>query len=275
MNITFTPVDDIYYGVEEYVRPVANIAIKYDAFLQITCVILNTFNTYSEHIVQDVQKALKLYEEYRIRDMEETARNDYVLFSQKVYNFYWTVVDEEFGRQIRDNRQELYYKKKLRYPDNRLHRYRGILFEEIVSAAVRDRFHGSLFCTGCRIHIDHVQVLARYGEGGASHKETIDVAGWNNLAKYGEFYECKVNPKRFGIENYKFFIELKSRLDQNGIPEYVIALASADAKEHLKAQKEYIESCMENEEKGCVIAFTLIGREDLFELLNYTIPDIV
>ena len=30
MNITFDHVDDKYYGIEEYVKPVVDMAIKYD-----------------------------------------------------------------------------------------------------------------------------------------------------------------------------------------------------------------------------------------------------
>lgn len=269
MKITFNHVDDDYYGIEEHVKPVANIAVKYDIFIGILCEILNTYDTYNEHVANDVKETL-MYEEYKIRDKSESVKNDYTIFADKVYNFYWTVVDDEFGKQIKKYDEDLYYKKGLRYADNRLQRYRGILFEEIVIATVEDRFKDSTFCTGCRISINGVRILARYGEGNSSHKETIDVAGWNHDVNYGEFYECKINPKRFEIENYKFFVEIKKELDKNGITRYVLALVSAEAKEHLRAQKEYIEK-MDSE---CAIMFDLIGREEIFNILNYSIPEI-
>lgn len=270
MKITFKHVDDEYYGIEKYVKPVVDMAVKYDIFIRILCEILNTFDKYSEHIVKDVSDLLKLYEGYQISDMNQSVRNDYAIFSKNVYDFYWTVVDDEFGRQIREYNEQLYIDKDLRYADKRLQRYRGILFEEIVSATVRDRFKGSTFCTGCRIYINRERILARYGEGDSLHKETIDIAGWNHSVSYGEFYECKINPKRFEIQNYKFFVEIKRELDRNRITGYVLALVSPDSKEHLKAQKEYIES----KDPKCAISFELIGREEIFGILNYRIPEI-
>lgn len=269
MNITFDHVDDKYFGIEEYVSPVVNTAIKYDIFIRILCLILNTFDTYSEHVVNDVSKALKL-NEYQIKDMSESARDDYAEFSKNVHNFYWTVVDDEFGTKIKQFNEDLYYRRNLRYADKRLQRYRGILFEEIVCATVKDRFKDSTFCTGCRIYINGVRILARYGEGNSFHKETIDIAGWNSDVSYGEFYECKINPKRFEIQNYKYFIEIKKELDKNTSTQYVLALVSADAQENLKAQKEYIEKLDSNS----IISFKLIGREEIFSLLNYRIPEI-
>ncbi len=269
MTISFNRVDENYYGIDEYVKPIVEVIVKHDIFIRVLCEILNTFDTYSEHIVNDVKKVLELNGEYQIKDMDQALKDDYTLFSERVYNFYWVVVNEDFAVQLRRYDEELYYKRGLRYADKRLQRYRGILFEEVVSAMVESRFSESDFCTGCRIYIDGVRVLARYGEGNSSHKETIDIAGWNNEVCYGEFYECKINPKRFELQNYKFFVAIKNELDKNKVPHYVLALVSADAQEHLKAQKEYIEECL-----SPAIDFEVIGREGIFNILSYRIPEI-
>lgn len=270
MNITFNHTDDEYYGIEEYIKPVVDSTIKYDIFIRILCEILNTYDSYSEHIVNDIRKVIKLFEGYQINDMNRTIKDDYAIFSENVFNFYWTIVDDEFGKKIKRYNEKLYYEKGMRYADKRLQRYRGILFEEVVCATVKDRFKDSSFCTGCRIYINRVPIFTRYGEGNAYRKVTIDIAGWNNAVNYGEFYECKINPKRFEVQNYKFFMEIKSKLEKNKVTQYVLALVSSDAKEHLKVQKEYIEKV--NPE--CAIEFELIGREDIFNILSYRIPEI-
>ena len=72
MRITFSHVDDEYYGVKEYIEPIVNVAIKYDAFVQLLCEILNTFDKYTEHIVNDIDKILSLYQKCYGEDMPET-----------------------------------------------------------------------------------------------------------------------------------------------------------------------------------------------------------
>ncbi|MCI9035632.1 MAG: hypothetical protein HFJ08_16635 [Lachnospiraceae bacterium] len=269
MKVTFQRVDDEYFGVEKYVRPVVEIAIKNNIFVQILCEILNTFDTYSEHILYDINKLLKLYETYKIGRLDETARKDYSVFTQKVYDFYWTILDDNFGEEIRWHNEELYRKKGLRYADKRLHRYRGILFEELIGAMVQERFKNDTFCTGCRIYVNGKRIISQYGKGNSFHKETIDIAGWINNLKYGEFYECKVNPKRFEIQNYQYFMKIQNTLDENNV-HYILALVSADAAEFLRVQKEYIE-----EQLKCTVEFETIGREDICSIVHYTVPEIV
>lgn len=270
MKITFSHVDDEYYGTKEYIVPIVNVAIKYDDFVRLLCEILNTFDKYTERIVNDVKKTLDLYRQCYEDDMSENQKQDYFTFSESVYNFYWNIVDDEFGKRARSYNEDLYIKSGLRYADNRLGRYRGLLFEELVCATVKDRFSDSNFASGCRIYVNGVRVIARYGEGNSNHKETIDIAGWNEVACYGEFYECKINPVRFEIPNYKYFIEVKKVLESNNVTQYILALVSADSKEHIKAQKQYIESIDEE----CNIEFDIIGRENIHSILDYKIPEI-
>lgn len=269
MRISFRHVDEEYFGVEEYIRPVANQAVVHNQFICIICEILNVFNKYTEHIVADVKKAMKCFE-YRLDKEDKIALSAYRELTEKVEQFYWNVVDDEFGEKLREFNEEQYRRKGMRYPDNRLGQYRGLLFEELVSAAVKTRFVGRLYCTGCQVYINGCRVLARYGEGSASHKETIDIAGWDAEANYGEFYECKINPERFRNENYRYFMELKSTLDSNGIQDYKIGLVSADATENLRAQKRYLEA----QDQNCRAEFMLIGREDIFSVQSYCIPEI-
>lgn len=270
MKITFSRVDDEYYGIKEYIEPVVNITIKYDNFVRILSEILNTFDRYTEHIINDVKKILNLYKQCYENDMSTCQKNDYIIFCESIYNFYWNILDDDFAEKTRVYNENLYFKSGLRYSDNRLSRYRGLLFEELVCATVRNRFIGSIFSSGCRIYVNGVRIIARYGMGNSNHKETVDIAGWNEEAYYGEFYECKINPKRFEIPNYKYFIEIKKVLDANNVKKYILAIVSADAKEHIKAQKEYIESSSAE----CNIEFELIGREDIHSILNYRIPEI-
>lgn len=271
MKLSLKRTDKDYYGVSEYVLPVVRAAAKYDQFIQIMCEILNTFDTFSEDIVNRVKKALEL-EKYKIRDDDEAVKIAYKLFADRLTDFYWHVVDSEFAKEARRFDQNLYEESGLRYDDYRLGRYRGLLFETLIDALVRDRFQGNgkQYETGCEMRVNGSLILARYGDGNSQHKRTLDIVGWDEEMHYGEFYECKVNPKRFENPNYLFFMEIKKALDADSRTRYILALVSADATRNLRVQKEWLEE----EDPTCNIDFELIGREDIFGISQYAIPEI-
>lgn len=266
MIINFRRTDDNFYKEKELITPIVDLAFENEKYVGIVCEILNLFYLYSEDIVNKITKTLACLE-FRMHSEEIP---NYRLLSEKIVNFYWEVVDDEFGKQARAFNQDLYYKQQLQYSDKRLNRYRGLLFENLLIRLVQDRFIGELFETGCQIYINNCRVIVRYGEGNSYHKETIDVAGWTSKIPYGEFYECKVSPSGFKIENYKYFVELISQLKQNKVINYVVGFVSADASEKLKAQKKYIEE----KDSGCNERFWVIGREDLYKTKFYKIPEI-
>lgn len=272
MYIKFERSDDDYYGIQEYVMPVVRYAIKSPLFLDALCMVLNTYDTYTEHIVNDVDKMLKCYGNLHKDDMTEVEGKEYGEFHKHLYEFYWTIIDDDFGKKVREKNQDLYYKKKLRYVTQRLGRYRGILLEKTIAAMVEGRFNQDLFEQGCRIKIDNSWIRIGYNYGNTNHKETFDIAGWKSTAKYGEFYECKVNPKRFENPNYKLFAALKKALDQCDNVNYILALVSSDAREKLIAQKKFLDS--ENEGTTDKIEFQTLGREDLYDILTYQVPEI-
>lgn len=245
MKLSLKRTDKDYYGVSEYVLPVVRAAAKYDQFIQIMCEILNTFDTFSEDIVNRVKKALEL-EKYKIRDDDEAVKIAYKLFADRLTDFYWHVVDSEFAKEARRFDQNLYEESGLRYDDYRLGK------------------------TGCEMRVNGSLILARYGDGNSQHKRTLDIVGWDEEMHYGEFYECKVNPKRFENPNYLFFMEIKKALDADSRTRYILALVSADATRNLRAQKEWLEE----EDPTCNIDFELIGREDIFGISQYAIPEI-
>lgn len=271
MRLSLKRTDKDYYGVSEYILPVVNVAANYDKFIQIMCEILNTFNTFSADLVNKVKKTLEL-EKYKINEDDETVKAAYKLFADGLVNFYWNVVDTEFAKEAKKFDQDLYEEDGLRYEDCRLRRYRGLLFEALIDALVRNRFQGKgkRYETGCEMRINGTLILARYGYGNSRHKKTLDIVGWDEKMQYGEFYECKINPKRFENSNYRFFMEIKKALDAERGTKYILALASADATRNLKAQKE----CLEEEDPACHIDFELIGREAIFNISQYAIPEI-
>ena len=122
MNVFLKRTDDDYYGVKEYILPVVQAAIKSATYLEILCMILNTYDTYTEHISNDVSKALKLYGNLKKEDMSEAELQNYADFSQKLYDLYWTIVDDEFGKEIFKANQDLCNKHKLKLVENRLGR---------------------------------------------------------------------------------------------------------------------------------------------------------
>ncbi|MDE6055761.1 MAG: hypothetical protein K2G55_18855 [Lachnospiraceae bacterium] len=263
MRLLLKRVDKDYYGVNEYIQPIAKQALKFEQFVYTVCEILNVYNQYNPHIVNDVVKALKMAE-YRIDDNDTGMLKEYRFLAKLMEEFYWQVVeDENFEKKAKE------IDKDLRDPYKRLGQYRGLLLEEIISAAVYERFQNHKFCKGCIVYVDGIMVKLGYGWCNSEHKQTIDIAGWADCEKYGEFYECKVSPRRFLIENYKYFIQLKQVLDAKGAEKYILALASADSRNNLLSQKR----ALEKEDPECDIDFTLIGREDIFRILNYNIPN--
>lgn len=268
MYITFKHVDKNYYGKSEYITPVVEIATENDVFFGILCEILNTYNEYNEHIVVDINKAMNLAE-YKVKDAGVDI-NAYKELKEKVYNFYWNIVDDDFAKELKKYDEDLYYTSKLAYPDVRLARFRGILFEELVTELVKKRFIGYLFETGCQVYINKSRVIAYYGEGNSHHKETIDIAGWEKQSKYGEFYECKINPDRFNEEHFRYLIELNLQLNSNGAKKCKVAFVSADTTLHVQARKEYLKETngILNDE------ILLIGRENVYAIGDYAIPEI-
>lgn len=269
MKLKLKTTDFAYYGVEEYIRPVTRTAAKYDLLIRVMCEILNTFDRFTEDVVHKVKCALELAR-YKIDEEDEDTFAAYKVFSENLEKFYWNVVDEEFAKAALRFDQKLYYEKGLRYPDVRLGRYRGLLLESLIDELVKERFCERKYATGCRIFVNGGLILARFGEGNAFHKETIDVAGWDDFVRYGEFYECKISPKRFENPNYRYFMEIKKAMDENKASQYILALVSADATQKLREQKK----CLEEADPDCVIEFGLIGREDIFKISRYVIPTI-
>ena len=271
MRLRLKRTDKDYYGVSEYILPVVRVAAKYDKFIQIMCEILNTFDTFSADLVNKVKKTLEL-EKYKINEDDETVKTAYKLFADGLADFYWHVVDTEFAKEAKKFDQDLYEKSGLRYEDYRLGRYRGLLFETLIDTLVRDRFQGNgkQYETGCEMHINGTLILARYGDGNSRHKKTLDIVGWDEKMQYGEFYGCKINPNRFENSNYRFFMEIKKALNTESGTRYILALVSADATRNLKAQKEWLEE----EDPTCHIDFDLIGREAIFDISQYAIPEI-
>lgn len=266
MIINFRRTDDNFYKEKELILPIVDLAFENEKYVGIVCEVLNLFYSYSEDIVNKITKMLKSLE-FRMNPEEIS---NYRMLSKKIVDFYWEVVDDEFGKQARAFDQDLYYKQHLQYSDMRLNRYRGLLFENLLIRLVQDRFEGELFETGCQVYINNCRVIARYGKGNSEHKETIDVAGWVSKMSYGEFYECKISPLGFKAENYKYFVELISGLKQNKVINYIVGFVSADATEKLKAQKK----CIEGRCSNCNEAFEVIGRENLYKTKFYRVPEI-
>ena len=267
MYISFQHVDDDYYGKTEYIKPIVEIASKNAVYVSITCEILNTYSEYSESITNKVKQAMK-FAEYKVKS-SECDIEQYRDLCNKMEHFYYTIVDDDFGKVLKQKNETLYWDKGLRYPDRRIARYRGLLFEELVTELVRKRFADEEINTGCRIYINHSRIIAKYGEGNASHKETIDIAAWKKLEKYGEFYECKINPTRFLEENYRYLVKIIETLKQNKVQTYIVAFVSADSSEHVNAQRKYLEMNDKNQNTELLA----IGRENLFEIACYEIPN--
>ena len=268
MHINFRHVDESFYGKNEYIMPIVKEATKNEVFFTIVCEILNTYNQYTEHIVSDIKRAMKLAE-YKVK----SCNADMYLYKNLeacVENFYWNIIDDDFATKLKNDNEKLYRSKRLKYPDNRIARFRGLLFEELVAELVKKRFDNCLFDTGCQVYINHCRVIVNYGEGDARHKETIDVAGWERKAKYGEFYECKINPQRFNEEHFKYLIELNTQLQKNGAKQVIVGFVCSDTMQHVQTRKDFLSQTYDLQDDEIL----LIGRERIYAINNYVIPEI-
>lgn len=272
MKINFKPKDDNFYGTKELITPIVEAAVVNDKFIGILCEILTLFSTYTEDISNKVQKTMKALE-FRIDTKNPVEVSEYAKLKEAVYEFYWQIIGDDFAKELEKSNQVLYRKYGFRFADKRLHRYRGLLLEHILIALVKERFNGAMFQTGCQIYINGRRIIALYGQGNSYHKETMDVCGWIESVKYGEFYECKINPDRFKEENYRYFLELIKCLQENKISNYIVGFVSAESTECIRARIEILEK-LEKIPVDCKVLFQIVGRDDLYRTRFYKIPEI-
>ena len=116
MIINFRRTDDNFYKEKELILPIVDLAFENEKYVGIVCEVLNLFYSYSEDIVNKITKMLKSLE-FRMNPEEIS---NYRMLSKKIVDFYWEVVDDEFGKQARAFDQDLYYKQHLQYSDMRL-----------------------------------------------------------------------------------------------------------------------------------------------------------
>ena len=268
MKIRLLHRDDSFYGINEFIRPVILIAKKKSVYIEILCQILHIYNKVSNSTYSDIEATLKLYEDFYFIDSSELEIYEYKKFSEKLLMFYWEVIEEaESDDSMKRFNPEVYEKYNLGNKSCRFQRYRGIIFEYLISELVKERFLDKLFGTGCRVYINGQAIIIQYGEGNAEHKETFDVVGWEENSSYGEFYECKISPERFKEENCKLFIELENVLSKQKNTIYLLAFVSADAQNNFESKISLLE------ENGVRLPhIQLIGKENIYGISKYTIP---
>lgn len=267
MKVKLFTVDESYYGVDNIITPVVKLASEYESFTIILCEILNFNCSYNAHICNDVKTALK-YAEYRIDKKNSTEYSKYQLFSELVYDFYWKIAEDDvFEDEMRKYNSTQFQKKEFYYPDKRMSVYRGLMLEELLYQLVEKRFEGEMLRKGCRVVINGLMVQIGYNYGNINHKQTVDIAGWVENTKYGEFYECKVSPYNFKQPNYIYLKELKDNL--NGANSTMVAFVSADATRNLLSKKSEIEFNTKMSSD-----FEVFGRDKIFSLKGFCVPEI-
>ena len=176
MKIKFKHVDDDFPKIEEWIMPIVNISTRYEIFVRIVCELLNVYGEFHESLYNTVEKALKKFR-YILDSEDDNLQFSYSELSGYILNFYYNVISDEFARDLFRYDQDKYNKYHFEYAQNRIARYRGLLFEELVAALVKKRFENHMFERGCRVYINGERVMAHYGKGNASHKETFDIVG--------------------------------------------------------------------------------------------------
>lgn len=268
MKIRLLHKDAVFYGIDEFVLPVIQLARKKRIYVEILCQILTLYRNVSNSTYGDIEHTLRLYRNLYFFDSSEFEIYEYNKFSDKLLAFYWEIIEEaEYNDDMNRFNPELYAKHDLNDKNRRFGRYRGIMFECLISELVKERFTDKMFDTGCRVYIDGQAIIIQYGEGNADHKETFDIVGWDESNAYGEFYECKISPDGFKEENCKLFIELNNVLSQHKDILYILGFVSAD-------EQKYFESKISSLEKnGIQLAnVQLIGKENIFDISEYSIP---
>jgi hypothetical protein len=262
MNITFKRVDAAYVAVEQIRIDIADVIYKNPYFTEIACDILLSIFKLHNQITKELQDEFEL-RKYKVDSKDLPA---YQQLQELFIKYYIMIQDFEFDNQLYSHNPREYKYYGLSSNERKLDVFRGVLFEAIVEAFVKGRYTKDKFNTGCIIRINNHDVEVYYGNG--RRKKTIDIAGWKDHEKCGEFYECKIRPSSFKEENYKYLNRLENILLFRNVKNYVVAFASADSQEYVESKIKEIQSTVTYKPKK----IQLYGRDRLINLIDFTFP---
>ena len=262
MKIQFQKKDADYYKIEELRKQIASITSKYPVFIEIVATVLLELYEASNQLTKELSDLMDMSKFL----VDESKYEDYKKLKDMLIEYYMLIQDFNFDSNLQAKNPDEYRNYKLYDNQKKMNVFRGILFEAIVEELARERFNIGQFETGCCVLINGNKVFVRYGNGNI--KETFDIAGWNCDVPWGEFYECKLRPDKFKIENYELMLQLENCLRRNMISNYKIIVASADAEKNIVQQIVQLEA----EISSKVNKIECFGRESIQRIYEISVP---
>lgn len=266
MDIRLEKADTVYVEIQDIRQKIALMLCEHQNFIEIVCEILLNITKADNNISKELGTLFKLHS-FEIPTTDISAYNE---IKDLIIDYYLLIQDFDFESKLRSNHPKEFRNFHLEQNENKINLLRGVLFEAIVENMVIKRFGNADFCAGCYIYIDNNKVHIYYSNG--RRKETFDIAGWDKVNSYGEFYECKIRPDKFMKENYELLIKLKRCLWAAGERTYKIIVAVADSLITLQQRILEIELDIENGKK--INDLILYGRGNLEKINEIVIPEI-
>lgn len=261
MKIQFQKKDAEYYKIETLRKEIATITCKHPIFIEIVSTILLELYESSDNLTKELDTLINL-NKYKV---DRSNEEEYKTLKNKLIDYYMLIHDFNFDKNLKKYNPDEYSNYKLYDNQKKMNVFRGILFEAMVEEMVRERFSNEQFSTGCCVIINKTKICIYYNNG--KIKETFDIAGWDRHVSAGEFYECKIRPNKFGIENYTLMLQLEKHLLKNKISNYKIIVASADAKNNISQQLNELETKITSKLKK----LECYGRDNINKIGELTI----
>lgn len=262
MNIQFQKKDAEYYGIEIFRKDIAKMTCKHPVFIEIVATVLLELCESSNNLTKELCKIMELYD-FMIDDSKKT---EYIDLKNKLVDYFIMIQDFDFDSKLRAYNPNEYQQYGLFDNQKKMNVFRGILFEAIVEELAYERFKVGQFETGCCVIINGKTILVHYENGRV--KETFDIVGWNCAVPWGEFYECKLRPNKFKLENYELMLKLENYLKRNRVLSFKIIVASADAENNVLQQIRLLEETMPLK----LSKLECYGRETIQKIYEISVP---
>lgn len=264
MNIHFRKEDAEYVLVQDIRKDIADIIYENTCFIEMVCEILLGIYELHNNITKEIDEEFKL-REYKIDQKDLPAFNR---LKDLFCDYFILIQDFGFEAKLRQYNPREFKSYRLDLNEKKLNVFRGVLFEAIIESFIKYRYLETKFETGCVVLVNNHEICIYYDNG--KRKKTIDIAGWDDRNKAGEFYECKIRPKNFNEENYRYLNKIETILRSHHVRNYRIAFVSADSQDFVESKIKEIQATVTYKPKN----IELFGRNFLTSMINFSFPEI-
>lgn len=240
INFKFVHIDDNKRYAHDKSLPLVKFILCHLDFLPYLCDCITTYTTVGSLERVD-ERGKNVFSKYlNTLDFEDEDNYDYI---------------GEFEELFR----EAYRIDLTKYNEDVLGDIRGKVLEDLIEELVKPRYtdrsnpFGKIFNVGCRIEFNgkHLTIPTR---------KTVDIAGWDGII--GEFYEAKVGPHRFQMDELILLTLIKNEMDKHCI-QCIVGCVSMKRSDVIKA---HIKNIVEKEKIPYNHTISIYGKDNLLAL---------